>query len=290
MTTLITSTGNITMKNDSNVDELKWNADYDGDVANIKLNITEHETIKTDKGFHFKLTNNDLANMLSIPSVNIPIDKRLENDFMCPHKHGRNHSRKHIRKHNRKHSPNPYLFAVNMPPRELLRLPPATTEFNHSPSTMLRMSTARSKELPTMPLFSDNIQNQIISPVLLEEEDQEEAPMLVPIPTSSPYQVPVSVPVSVPVKRTRKHRRVYKTPSPKTLHMHFTNGLRSASHSKSHSKSRSDYARGRTKKHKYKHNRSPHSIVPSARSKNAHMRTKKHRPSFSRFISEMVTK
>ena len=186
MTTLITSTGNITMQNDNNVDELKWNANYDGDIANIKLNITEHETIKTDKGFHFKLTNNDLANMLSIPSVNIPIDKRLENDFMCPHKHGRNHSRKHIRKHNRKHSPNPYLFAVNMPPRD---------------------------ELPTMPLFSDNIQNQIISPVLLEEEDQEEAPMLVPIPTSSPYQVPVSVPA--PVKRTRKHRRVYKTPSPK---------------------------------------------------------------------------
>ena len=249
MTTLITSTGNITMQNDSNVDELKWNANYDGDIANIKLNITEHENIKTDKGFHFKLTNNDLANMLSIPSVNIPIDKRLENDFMCPHKHGRNHSRKHIRKHNRKHSPNPYLFAVNMPPRD---------------------------ELPVTPLFSEDIQNQIISPVLLEEEDQEEAPMLVPMPISSPYQVPA--PVSVPVKRTRKHRRVYKTPSPKTLHMHFTNGSRSAPRSASHSKSHSDYARGRTIKHKYKHHR------------NTNMHTKKHRPSFSKFISEMVTK
>lgn len=249
MTTLITSTGNITMQNDNNVDELKWNANYDGDIANIKLNITEHENIKTDKGFHFKLTNNDLANMLSIPSVNIPIHKRLENDFMCPHKHGKRYSRKHIRKHNRKHSPNPYLFAVNMPPRE---------------------------ELPTMPLLEDVMENQIISPVLLEEEEQEEAPMLVPIPISSPYQVPV--PVSVPVKRTRKHRRVYKTPSPKTLHMHFTNGPRSASRSASHSKSHSDYARGRTIKHKYKHHR------------NTNMRTKKHRPSFTKFISEMVTK
>ena len=282
MTTLITSTGNITMQNDSNVDELKWNADYDGDVANIKLNITEHENIKTDKGFHFKLTNNDLANMLSIPSVNIPIHKRLENDFMCPHKHGKRYSRKHIRKHNRKHSPNPYLFAVNMPPRELLRLTPS--EFNHSPSSMLRTTTDRSKELPTMPLLSEDIQNQIISPVLLEEEEQEQAPMLVPIPISSPYQVPESVPapVSVPVKRTRKHRRVYKTPSPKTLHMHFTNGprsvSRSASRSGSHSKSHSDYARGRTIKHKYKHHR------------NTNMHTKKHRPSFSKFISEMVTK
>ena len=280
MTTLITSTGNITMKNDSNVDELTWNANYDGDIANIKLNITEHETIKTDKGFHFKLTNNDLANMLSIPSVNIPIDKRLENDFMCPHKHGRNHSRKHIRKHNRKHSPNPYLFAVNMPARELLRLPPATMEFNHSPSSMLHITTARSKELPTMPLLSDDIQNQIISPVFLEEEDQEEAPMLVPMPISSPYQVPAPVSVSVPapVKRTRKHRRVYKTPSPKTLHMHFTNAPRSVSRSVSRSGSHSDYARGRTIKHKYKHHR------------NTNMHTKKHRPSFSKFISEMVTK
>jgi len=34
---------------------------------------------------------------------------------------------------------------------ELLRLPPATTEFNHTPSTMLRMSTARSKN-PTKSL------------------------------------------------------------------------------------------------------------------------------------------
>ena len=33
MTTLITSTGNITMQNDNNVDELKWNANYDGDIA-----------------------------------------------------------------------------------------------------------------------------------------------------------------------------------------------------------------------------------------------------------------
>ena len=54
MTTLITSTGNITMQNDNNVDELKWNANYDGDIANIKLNITEHENIKTDKGFHLE--------------------------------------------------------------------------------------------------------------------------------------------------------------------------------------------------------------------------------------------
>jgi len=129
------------------------------------------------------------------------------------------------------------------------------------------MTTARSKELPTMPLLSEDIQNQIINPVLLEE-DQEEAPMLVPVPISSPYQVPA------PVKRTRKHRRVYKTPSPKTLHMHFTSAPRSASRSGSHS----DYARGKTIKHKYKHH------------KNAHMRTKKHRPSFSTFISEMVTK
>jgi hypothetical protein len=63
------------------VNELKWDADYDGDVANINLtsNTNGHK-----KHFDITLDNNDLENILSIPSVNMPIHERLQTDFLKP--------------------------------------------------------------------------------------------------------------------------------------------------------------------------------------------------------------
>jgi len=63
------------------VNELKWDADYDGDVANINLtsNTNGHK-----KHFDITLDNNDLENILSIPSVDMPIHERLQTDFLKP--------------------------------------------------------------------------------------------------------------------------------------------------------------------------------------------------------------
>ena len=64
--------------NNNQINEIKWDADYDGDVANISINA---ESNGKSKHFDIKLDNNDLANLLNINSINMPIDKRLKTDF-----------------------------------------------------------------------------------------------------------------------------------------------------------------------------------------------------------------
>ena len=64
--------------NKNKVNEINWDADYDGNVANISLDLTNN-----GKSGHYdiKLNNNDLAKMLNFDSVNLPIDQRLKGDF-----------------------------------------------------------------------------------------------------------------------------------------------------------------------------------------------------------------
>ena len=64
--------------NDNNVNEIKWDADYDGDVANISLDLTNNGKVNH---LNLKLDNDDLANILNINSVKMPIHKRLKKDF-----------------------------------------------------------------------------------------------------------------------------------------------------------------------------------------------------------------
>jgi hypothetical protein len=72
----------IVHKNNRNIiNKTNWDADYDGNVANISLDLSKNGR---NKHLDFKFTNNDLANLLSIPSVNQPIHKRLKMDFQKP--------------------------------------------------------------------------------------------------------------------------------------------------------------------------------------------------------------
>ena len=68
-------------KKQKEFNEVNWNADYDGNEANISVtsNSNGHK-----KRYNVSLGNNDLANMLSVPSVNMPIDRRLDMDFNSP--------------------------------------------------------------------------------------------------------------------------------------------------------------------------------------------------------------
>ena len=64
--------------NDNNVNVIEWDADYDGDVANISLDLTNNGNVNH---YNVKLDNDDLANILNVNSVKMPIHKRLEKDF-----------------------------------------------------------------------------------------------------------------------------------------------------------------------------------------------------------------
>jgi hypothetical protein len=58
--------------------EVNWDADYDGDSANISLDMKDNGL---SKHYDIKLTNEDLASILNVPSVDTPLNKRLLNDF-----------------------------------------------------------------------------------------------------------------------------------------------------------------------------------------------------------------
>ena len=62
----------------NNVNEMKWNANYDGDIAKVSLDLKNNGKAKH---YNIKLDNSDLAKILNIDSVDLPIDQRLKRDF-----------------------------------------------------------------------------------------------------------------------------------------------------------------------------------------------------------------
>ena len=68
--------------NHNHINQINWDADYDGDIANLSINTN---TDGKREHFDFSFDNQDLANMLNIQSVNMPIDKRLKMDFQEPY-------------------------------------------------------------------------------------------------------------------------------------------------------------------------------------------------------------
>lgn len=82
-----------------NIKQFDWDADYNGERANISLDMSE-------KGEHdhyqIQLSKEDLEKLFTVPSVNQPIHQRLQNDFLgakkrYPSMHTRNHRRKKYR-------------------------------------------------------------------------------------------------------------------------------------------------------------------------------------------------
>ena len=69
--------------NHRDVNEMKWDAKYDGAIANVSLNVNNN-----GKNTHkeFQLTNENLANIFTVPSVDASLDERLLKDFELPKK------------------------------------------------------------------------------------------------------------------------------------------------------------------------------------------------------------
>jgi hypothetical protein len=64
--------------NHNDISKINWDAEYDGDIANVSMDLN---TNGQNKHFDIQLNNDDLADILNIPTVNTPIDKRLKYDF-----------------------------------------------------------------------------------------------------------------------------------------------------------------------------------------------------------------
>jgi len=68
----------ISNNNNSNLSQVNWNAVYDGNEANISVDINSNGNLKH---YDVYLDNQDLANILNLPSVDLSLDKRLKRDF-----------------------------------------------------------------------------------------------------------------------------------------------------------------------------------------------------------------
>ena len=65
--------------NKLNASEIDWDAEYDGNQANISVNLQKSDG--DNQHYDIKLDNHDLAQILSMPTINTPLDKRLIDDF-----------------------------------------------------------------------------------------------------------------------------------------------------------------------------------------------------------------
>ena len=58
---------------------IKWNGDYDGNIANINIGINNNNK---EKFVNIQLTNDELMDIFKIQPVEIPLEKRLSNKFL----------------------------------------------------------------------------------------------------------------------------------------------------------------------------------------------------------------
>ena len=84
MTTFINNKGIVQTRlrrnnREQKINELKWNANYDGKHAIVKVDVAKNGD---KQKYRINLDNKDLAKLLATPSVNMPVDQRLRQDFM----------------------------------------------------------------------------------------------------------------------------------------------------------------------------------------------------------------
>jgi hypothetical protein len=85
MTTYIENYGytntHIDNNNKKSESSVSWIGNYDGNIANVDMTINNNGN---EKSLNLQLDNEDLLNLLNIPSNQIPLEKRLINDFFSP--------------------------------------------------------------------------------------------------------------------------------------------------------------------------------------------------------------
>lgn len=77
-TTLISSIPGADCPGNDNYNKIDWDIAYDGNLANIEMDVNSNGK---SKHFNYKLTNDDLADILNFPSFEMPLEERLMADF-----------------------------------------------------------------------------------------------------------------------------------------------------------------------------------------------------------------
>ena len=138
--------------NHNDISKINWDAEYDGDKANVSLDF-----VTNGKKGHYdlELNNNDLAEILNIPTINSPIDKRLLYDFK------RQQDRKNMRQYMVEIDEiNPMLPKPMMLEPDILRMRPQLVMPEIEREEMIQMPKMPTIKKITTPI-NNNISNNI---------------------------------------------------------------------------------------------------------------------------------
>jgi hypothetical protein len=194
--------------------EVNWDADYDGENANISLDIDENGK----KGhMEMKMNNDELAELLNIPSENSMLDKRLHRDFL---------SKRSRRDHNMIEIEIPKQYHDTIPKSILYRHPRAKDSLDYEKNNK-RVHFQNEQPLSLENEMAENIYTHISSPAPQEE---------------------ILFPLSVNEPKTRKHRHHRR---PKT---HVTYKVYRKNRHSSSSPSSSSHSSRKTLRRHHKHN------------------------------------
>lgn len=88
--------------------EIKWQGDYDGKIANIDVDINDNGNREL---ISMQLNNNDIRQLFGIQPIEVPLEKRLMNDFLSHKKRSpitlegaliKRKTRRHRKKHHKR--------------------------------------------------------------------------------------------------------------------------------------------------------------------------------------------
>lgn len=193
--------------------EIKWNAAYDGDHANIKVDLNDNG--RKNK-YRMQLNNQDLANLLNIPSVNKPLESRLHQDFLSDFDFLDEEDMELLPQQQECYQPRAEfppesaLYRVTIPDsrekKEEFKTPfPTPCPYTSNICSLQELTSL--KPLSSEPLSSDPLTNPIMSAPIMS------APTILE-PTSKEFTRP---------KLTKREKNArLNTPSPKTLRIHYT--------------------------------------------------------------------
>jgi len=193
--------------------EIKWNAAYDGDYANIKVDLNDNG--KKNK-YRMQLNNQDLANLLSIPAVNKPLDSRLHQDFLSDFDFLDEEDMELLPQQQECYQPRAEfppesaLYRVTIPDsrekKEAFKTPfPTPCPYTSDICSLQELESL--KPLSSEPLSSEPLTNPIMSE---------------PIMPAPQISKPTSEQITRPRLTKREKNARLNTPSPKTLRIHYT--------------------------------------------------------------------
>ena len=178
--------------------QIKWDADYNGKHANINVDVQNNG--KKNK-YRMQLNNKDLAKLLSIPSVNQPLDQRLHNDFLSDFDDDYEYEPEELQIE----QPHPILFRINVPETHH-HVPEPNSEYS-SPFSI--------NELSSLPELTSLSTPKLLSEITDGSKGAQDSKC------SHGSQVSSIIPELVRLTKRQRNARL-KTPSPKTMRIHYT--------------------------------------------------------------------